>query len=215
MASNEAYRRFNMVATDEGLCAPLSQSEFRLVQQVVGGSPYVPPAPKVTREVSFTSSTWQSYFGTGAPVSSGYPYYSHVSQGQYGSTTKGTLRGLWIFPDMSSTLSGAEILECQLWIKNVHTYNNAGGRAHIFRHKYTSLPGTLPDSALSNSSNLIQEARWKPSFKKGEDKWLDMGAAWGTDFKNNAARGLGLHAANSADYGYWGSVAKIWFKYKK
>ena len=163
-------------------------------------------APVQTYENYYPSSSWNSYYGTGAQVASSSMYYDYVTQGQYGTATQGAARGLWTFPSMTTDLSGATISRAQIYIKNEHTRWNAGGTAYLFTHGNTSVPATLGAS----TTNQITQA-----FAKGQGIWIELPSSHFAGLKSGAIRGYGLYTTSSDDYGYWNKSAQIWIKYSK
>ena len=166
----------------------------------------IPTAPVQNYEKYYPSSSWGTFYGTGAAVGSSSTWYNYVGQGQWSTGTQGALRGLWTYPSMTSDLSGATISRAMLYIKNEHTRWGAGGTAYIFTHGNTSVPATLGAS----TTNQIAQA-----FAKGQGIWIELPSSHFAGLKSGAIRGYGLHTTGSDNYGYWNKASQIWIKYSK
>ena len=169
-------------------------------------APVVPPTK--TYERTFNSSSWGSFYGTGAAVGSSSMYYNVVTQGQSptGSGTQGAARGLWTFPSITSELSGATVDAMQIYITNQHTRWSTGATAYLFAHGYSSVPATLGAS----TSNQITQA-----FAKGQGIWITIPSSHFASWKSGAMRGYGLYTTGTDNYGYWAPSAQLWVRYTK
>ena len=199
--ANASYSICEHLIEDVGEYAP-GFGQF----QYINATDVPATAPVQTYEKYYPSSSWCSYYGTGAQVASSSMYYNYVTQGQYGTATQGAARGLWTFPNMTSDLSGATISAAQIYIKNEHTRWGAGATAYLFTHGNTSVPTTLSAS----TTNQITQA-----FAKGQGVWIELPSSHFAGLKSGAIRGYGLYTTSSDDYGYWNKSAQIWIKYSK
>lgn len=165
-----------------------------------------PPAPKQTVTKTYTATAAESYRGNNAKAT-GYVWQGKVSQGQYSTVSGGALKGLWVFPNMTSDLSGATISKVELYVENQHTYANAGATAYFHTHGHTSIPTTYSGT----SSNTFTS-----SFSRGQGKWITLNTTtYGNGLKSGAIRGFGIYTTGTANYAYFSPTARIRITYTK
>ncbi|MFB6505606.1 hypothetical protein ACFC07_22055 [Streptomyces sp. NPDC056099] len=149
-----------------------------------GGGSVAQPPTKVTK--TYACSWSGSYANRGAYNS----YYGNSCYQGYYSSTNGTQASLIGFPAALGTdLSGATIVKAEVYLYFDHWYANAGGKAVIKAHKFTSRPSTF--SSDSESQTI--------SWARNEGKWVDITAV----FDSTSWRGIALDP-NSTSSTYYG-----------
>lgn len=110
----------------------------------------------------------------------------HCFQGYY-SSTNGNQYSMITFPyaTIQSDLSGATITKTELYLNNLHWYNNSGGTAVIGTHNQTSVSGNHAYSQVTDNINQV-------SWSLGQAKWVTLNNSIGNAFKNNTAKGIAL-----------------------
>ncbi len=122
----------------------------------------------------------------------------HCFQGYY-SATNGNQFSLITFPysSIASDLSGATIDKVEVYLDNIHWYNNSGGTAIIGTHTYATVTG---DANYANVDPNISSS----SFTYGQAKWVTVSNSIGTAFKNGTAKGIALGKGPSTSHTYYG-----------
>lgn len=125
----------------------------------------------------------------------------HCFQGYY-SGTNGNQFSLITFPytTIQSDLSGATVTKVQLYLNNLHWYNNSGGTAIIGTHTYSSIPGT---ANYANVNPDITEA----GFSYSQAKWVTVANSIGNALRDNTAKGIALGKGPSTSHTYYGYFA--------
>ena len=201
LQAGTGYNICEHLIEDVGSAAP-GYGEF----QYINSATVPPTAPTQSHERYYSSSSWGSFYGTGAAVGSGSTYYNSVTQGQWSTATQGAARGLWTFPSMVGDLSGATIEAAQIFLTNEHSRWNYGATAHLFSHDHTFVPATLAESTTN---------QFTCAFGKGQGLWVDIPSSHFAGLKLGAIRGYGLYTTGSDNYGYWNKASQIWIKYSK
>lgn len=155
------------------------------------------PVQQYTKTYSATDS---ASFDSSGGNRSGYDS-GHCFQGYY-SGTNGNQFSLVTFDysTIASNLSGATINKVEVYLNNLHWYNNSGGTAIIGTHTYASVTG---DVNYSNVDPNISSA----SFTYGQAKWVTVSNSIGTAFKNGTAKGIALGKGPSTSHTYYGYFA--------
>lgn len=159
-----------------------------------GGSGGGNPVQSYTKTYNcLDSASFDSSGGNRAGFDSG-----HCFQGYY-SGTNGNQFSLITFPysTIASDLSGATITKVEVYLDNIHWYNNSGGTAIIGTHTYTTVTG---DANYANVDPNISSA----SFTYGQAKWVTVSNSIGTAFKNGTAKGIALGKGPSTSHTYYG-----------
>lgn len=179
--------------------------------------PPKPPAPNNTRTYTKTwYATWsRSYEGDNSTRFNDPPT---MYQGSYDSSSPGNQKSLagFDYKNIMSTLSGAEILEAYITVKNDHARWNKGLYVFTGTHSYSSKPGTW-------SSGSVKERRWKKWIAEGASTTINIGVSAGKEFKAGTARGIsiGPEPTNDHDnYGYFRGASQsgkpyLTIKYRK
>jgi len=171
------------------------------------GGVSAPPAPTVTTYVkTWTSTSAKSYMGSGAQDSSQGP--SDMKQGY--SSYDGNSKSLWIFPSLTSTLSGATITKIRAYLYANHWYYNSGGTALVKVHGYTSAPGSSPSMTTALTSS---------GWPKPGGRWVTLPSSLYAGFVSGTYRGIGVGPGASSSQTYYGRFnrdgAKLEITYKK
>ncbi|MFG2141822.1 hypothetical protein [Streptomyces sp. NPDC048650] len=149
-----------------------------------GGGTTTPPEQKYTKTYS---ASWSGSYANRGSYNS---YYGNKCIQGYYSSTNGTQAALIGFPSVLGTdLSGAKIIKAEVYLYFEHWYSNAGGKAVIKAHKFTSRPSSF--SADSESKAI--------SWKRNEGKWVDVTSI----FDSTSWRGIALDP-NSTSSTYYG-----------
>ena len=116
----------------------------------------------------------------------------HCFQGYY-SSTNGNQYSMITFPyaTIQSDLSGATVTKTELYLNNLHWYNNSGGTAVIGTHNQTSVSGNHAYSQVTDNINQF-------SWSLGQAKWVTLNNSIGNAFKNNTAKGIALGKGQTA-----------------
>lgn len=146
------------------------------------GSGTAPPTTHVKTYSANGSASFQEDGTNRAGFDSG-----HCFQGYY-SSTNGNQYSMITFPyaTIQSDLSGATITKTELYLNNLHWYNNSGGTAVVGTHNQTSVSGNHAYSQVTD--NINQFSGWAV----GQAKWVTLNNSIGNAFKNNTAKGIAL-----------------------
>lgn len=111
----------------------------------------------------------------------------HCFQGYY-SGTNGNQYSMITFPyaTIQADLSGATVTKTELYLNNLHWYNNSGGTAVVGTHNQTSVSGNHAYSQVTD--NINQFSGWS----LGQAKWVTLNNSIGNALKNNTAKGIAL-----------------------
>lgn len=164
-----------------------------------------PPATKKTYVTTWTSTSSATYQGGGAKRTD----TSDVVQGY--NSYNGNGKGIWIFPSMTTTLSGATINKVEVYAYANHWYYNSGGTARIYLHGYTSAPASSPSVTYSTQST---------GWPVAAGRWVTLPSSTYASFLSGAWRGFGMGPAPSNSLTYYGRFnggagAKIRVTYTK
>lgn len=149
-----------------------------------GGGTVAQPPTKYTKTYS---ATWSGSYANRGSYNS---YYGNSCYQGYYSSTNGTQASLIGFSSALGTdLSGATIVKAEVYLYFDHWYANAGGKAVIKAHSFTSRPSTFSSDAESQTI----------SWARNEGKWVDITAV----FDSTKWRGIALDP-NSTSSTYYG-----------
>ncbi|MEU6460346.1 hypothetical protein [Streptomyces sp. NPDC046976] len=144
-----------------------------------GGGTVAQPPKKYTKTYA---CTWSGSYANRGSYNS---YYGNSCYQGYYSSTNGMQASLIGFPSSLGTdLSGAAIMKAELYMYFDHWYNNAGGKAVIKAHSFTSRPSSFSSDAESQTI----------SWARNEGKWVDITAV----FDSAKWRGIALDPNNSS-----------------
>lgn len=117
----------------------------------------------------------------------------HCYQGYY-SGTNGNQFSLigFDYATIQSDLSGATITKTELYLNNLHWYNNSGGTAVVGTHNQSSVSGNHSYSQVTDNINQFG------SWAVGQAKWVTLNNSIGNAFKNNTAKGIALGKGQTA-----------------
>jgi hypothetical protein len=149
-----------------------------------GGGTVAQPPTKYTKTYS---ATWSGSYANRGSYNS---YYGNSCYQGYYSSTNGTQASLIGFSSALGTdLSGATIVKAEVYLYFDHWYANAGGKAVIKAHSFTSRPSTFSSDPESQTI----------SWARNEGKWVDITAV----FDSTKWRGIALDP-NSTSSTYYG-----------
>jgi hypothetical protein len=156
-----------------------------------------PPVQTYTKTYSANGSASFQSDGTNRSGFDG----GHCYQGYY-SSTNGNQFSCITFPytTISSDLSGATITKTEVYLSNLHWYNNSGGTAIIGYHNFSSVSGNV--SYPSGTADITEA-----SFTYGQAKWVTVSNTIGNAFKNGTAKGIMLGKGPSNSTTYYGYFA--------
>lgn len=137
-------------------------------------------APTPTQKTVQWDATWHGTWTPNAFTSS-----ADMKQGVYGGVTNRAAFGFDV-ANIRSTLSGATINGCQVYLYVNHAYYNSGGYARIRTHNGTN-NGAYPP---------VSGTRWAVKFGKPEGKWVNVGFAVGQEFRDSLTNGFALDATD-------------------
>lgn len=165
-----------------------------------------PPATRRSYTTTWTSTGFATYQGSGARKTNA----EDVKQGY--SSYDGDAKGLWIFPSMTSALSGATITKVEVYLYANHWYYNSGGTALIDLHDRTSIPSNWSSVNTTNGAN---SANWP----KPGGRWVTMPSSVYAGLISGALRGVAVGPAGTTNLLYYGRFngagAKIRISYWK
>ena len=155
------------------------------------GTPKPPPSTATPKTYSktFYSTSSATYQGGGSKRSD----TSDVVQGY--NSYNGDGKGLWIFPSMTSYLSGATVNKVEVYAYANHWYYNSGGTALIKVHGYSAAPASSPAMTTAISS-----ANWP----KPGGRWVTLPSSLYAGFKSGTYKGFGVGPAGSTNLLYYG-----------
>jgi hypothetical protein len=160
------------------------------------GSPDPDPGTQFVKTYSPTDSNSYQSNGNVNTAANG-----HVFQG-YFSGTNGNQFSLIALPytTIQSDLSGSTINKTEVYLKNLHWYNNSGGTAVIGTHTYGTVTG---NADYANVNPDISES----SFTYGQGKWVTVNNSIGAALRDNTAKGIALGKGPSTSHTYYGYFA--------
>src|SRR5581483_6179049 len=122
----------------------------------------------------------------------------HMFQGQY-SSTNGNQFSLFTLPytTIQSDLSGSTINKVEVYLNNLHWYNNSGGTAVIGTHTYGTVTGAAD---YANVNPDISESH----YDLGQAKWVTVSNSIGSALRDNTAKGIALGKGPSTSKTYYG-----------
>ena len=155
------------------------------------------------------ASTWsRSYDGDGDKRSDSYYGDSRMYQGEYTHSwnTWGLQRSMMGFDikAIRAELSGANIKDVKLYLKNYHWYFSSGGTAVIGLHNSATEPSKFQQTYYS----------WVQEFfnGRGSSEWIDIGSQIGRTIRDGSHSGFTLMSKHSNDkyYGYFYGASTIY-----
>jgi hypothetical protein len=159
----------------------------------------VPATPTPTAKAIYTKkwyATWsRSYEGDFTTRFDDSPY---MYQGQF-TGSPGNQRSLagFDYKNIAATLSGAEVLEVSITVRNYHARWNKGLYVFIGSHNHTSKPSTW-------SAGSTRERRWKKWVVEGGSVTLNPGITFGNELKSGSSRGIAIGPETDSDnYGFF------------
>lgn len=158
-------------------------------------------ATKQTITKTWTSIWSRSYQGDGTKRADSQYGNTRMYQGEYNDAWNswGLQRSMMAFnmTAIRADLSGAEIKDVKLYLKNYHWYFSSGGTAVIGLHNSMSEPTTFQQTYYS----------WKQEFfsGRGQSKWVDIGEQIGRTMRDGNHSGFTLMSqhSNHKYYGYF------------
>lgn len=169
-----------------------------------GGATTITPPKQYTK--TFTSTGWAMYNSSNARKTNA----DDVKQGY--SSYDGDSKGLWLFPSMTATLSGATVNRIRVYLYANHWWYNSGGTAKIDVHGASSIPGTWPPANLANGVD-------SPNWPKPGGRWVTLPSSLYAGFKAGTYKGVAVGPAGTTNLLYYGrfngSGAKIELTYTK
>jgi hypothetical protein len=172
--------------------------------------------PPQTYVKTWTSTTARCYMGSGALDSS--QGASDMKQGY--SSYDGDSKSLWIFPSMTSTLSGSTISRVRIYLYANHWYYNSGGTAVIKVHGYSTTPGSNPSMVTIATSTSWPKpgGRWV-TLPNNTFTFNSVSATLYAHILAGRVLGIGVGPAGTNSLTYYGRFnrdgAKIEVTYKK
>ena len=120
----------------------------------------------------------------------------------YFSSTNGNQFSLIQLDDAAirSDLTGATILKTEVYLNNIHFYQNSGGNALIGTHNLSSISGNHAASVVTNDRINT------PHYDLGQAKFTTVSNTIGQNLRDNTAKGLALGQDSSnvnTNYGYF------------
>lgn len=170
-----------------------------------GGTTGGGAVPLRTYTKTYTSTSSGTYKGTGAKRTD----TTDVVQGY--NSANGDGQGLWIFPSMTTDLSGATVNKIEVYAYANHWYYNSGGTALIKVHGYTSAPASSPSQTTAKTVS---------GWPKPGGKWVTLPTSFYAGFKSGTYRGFGMGPSGGTNLLYYGRFnggtgAKIRVTYTK
>ena len=150
------------------------------------------PASTTTKKTytkTYASTSAATYRGDGTKRTD----TTDVVQGY--NSFNGDGKGLWIFPSMTSDLSGATVKKVEVYAYANHWYYNSGGTALIKVHGYTSAPASSRPMTTAVSSS---------GWPKPGGRWVTLPSSLYAGFKSGTYRGFGMGPAGSTNLLYYG-----------
>lgn len=198
-ASGEALR---ITVRDEGpsvLSAGRSWMEQGTPSE---GAADAPPAQAQIRNYTSTFKASDAY--SWVRGSSSIQRQGEVVQGYYSGV--GNREGLWLFPSMTASLSGATITSITLRFYVDHTYESAGSNAELRLHGKTAKTTGGLDTVLG--SKYVKKGSWVE---------YPVPSSYFNAFRSGTWRGFGLSTSNTARQWYMRARndAQIVVKYNK
>lgn len=125
----------------------------------------------------------------------------HCFQGYY-SGTNGNQFSLIALPyaSIQSDLTGATITKTEVYLKNLHWYNNSGGTIVAGTHTYGTVTGNADYANVNPDLN-------EHHFNYGQSGWVTLDNAVGNALKNNTAKGIALGKGPTTSKTYYGYFA--------
>ena len=163
--------------------------------------------PKKTYTATWMGSESRSFQGSGAQDPWSSPTYRGTLRQGNSQGASGNVRSLVLFngssidgekKTMSSALSGATISKAEVFVKYVHWWYSNGGMAVL--HPYstqTSMPSTLPDSAISSKKAT------RSYTAAGQGYWIQVP----TDWFSASSRGVVVGPGETTSLSYYGLFA--------
>jgi hypothetical protein len=160
-----------------------------------------PPPPPTQQYVKTWSSNESGCYAADGTNRTGYDS-GHLFQGYY-SGTNGNQFSFVGFDDANirSTLSGATVNKVEIYLKNLHWYQNDGGTVYIGTHNQTTLSGN------HSSSQILNDRISSSGFSVGQGKWFTVSNTIGTNLRDNTAKGIAIGQAPSNSQSYYGYFA--------
>ena len=188
-----------VVVKDLGLAIPQTGS----ITTGGGGSNPPPTNPVVTKTVTYSSTSVQSYLGNNAQ----YNYNAGKGyQGLQPGTANGNLKSLWTFPSLTSLLTGATVNKIEAYFYFEHWYSGSGGTARIVAHGNSGQPTTYSSLILAISS---------PNWPRGAGRWVTIPSSLYAGFKSGTYKGFGLEGDGTYNTYGIANAAKIRVTYTK
>lgn len=154
-----------------------------------GGTASAPLASKQNYVYTFKSTAAATYKGSGTKRTD----TTDVVQGY--NSYNGDGEGLWVFPAMTSYLSGATINKIEVYAYANTWWSFAGGTALIKVHGYASAPASNPSMTTAASS-----ANWA----RGAGRWVTLPSSLYAGFKAGTYKGFGMGPAGSTSGTFYG-----------
>ena len=188
-----------VVVKDLGLAIPQTGS----ITTGGGGSNPPPTNPVVTKTVTYSSTSVQSYLGNNAQ----YNYNAGKGyQGLQPGTANGNLKSLWTFPSLTSLLTGATVNKIEAYFYFEHWYSGSGGTARIVAHGNSGQPTAYSSLILAISS---------PNWPRGAGRWVTIPSSLYAGFKSGTYKGFGLEGDGTYNTYGIANAAKIRVTYTK
>lgn len=158
------------------------------------GGETTPPASKKNYDVTWNATGLRSFEGN-----SPYNTYSFNTSYMYSGLSPagyGDLSSMAIFPNLTTTLSGATVTGVWVYVYYDFWYYGSGGSAYIGLHGQTALTSTRPSKTYSHAVS----ANWP----RASGRWIKMSSSTYDGWRTGTHRGftLGSSGGGYERYGY-------------
>lgn len=189
------------VSEGSGNCRPIAASGYPIEIIVTDVGPHVvdsgidyslpsPPTTRKTYTTTWKSTGYRTWTGSG---SVSYGAGTDIKQGY--ESVEGDCKGIWIFPSVTSALSGATVIKVEAYLYANMWYYNSGGTGLIKVHGSASLPSVVPTLTTALSS-----ANWP----KPGGRWVTLPSSLYAGFKSGTYKGVGVGPAGTTNKLYYG-----------
>jgi len=192
IAQTNSLRPMEFGWEDVGLDLVVGNGKFAQISKS-SGSPDPDPGTQIVKTYNCLDSNSYRSDGSVNSVANG-----HMFQGQY-SSTNGNQFSLFTLPytTIQSDLSGSTINKVEVYLNNLHWYNNSGGTAVIGTHTYGTVTGAAD---YANVNPDISESH----YDLGQAKWVTVSNSIGSALRDNTAKGIALGKGPSTSKTYYG-----------
>ncbi|HEY6020690.1 MAG TPA: hypothetical protein VIY48_12590 [Candidatus Paceibacterota bacterium] len=188
-------------SSGSGNCKPVASSGYPIEIIITDVGPHVvdsgidyslasPPTTRMTYTTTWKSTGYRTWTGSG---SLSYGAGTDVKQGY--ESVEGDCKGIWVFPSVTTALSGATVIKVEAYLYANMWYYNSGGTGLIKVHGSASLPSTVPTLTTALSS-----ANWP----KPGGRWVTLPSSLYAGFKSGTYKGIGVGPAGTTNKLYYG-----------